>query len=248
MIELRRNNGSHLQEGSCQVRPNGWIFLPGMSLSGLTAAVLILFVSGLVHGFWTQRWGQSRKLEEAAARLAAVPLALGEWQGEAVELDSEAVAHSGLAACWMRTYRHAQRDRQVSVLLMCGRPGPTSVHTPEWCYSGAGYEMTAPPVQQTVTAGDGSLAEFWMARFVKPEAAEPSHLRIFWSWNAAGAWQAPKYPRLTFGRYPALYKLYLIRNESPSEQKSEDDPSLEFMRVLLPELGRVLASSPWQEK
>src|SRR5439155_15150223 len=122
------------------------------------------------------------------------------------------------------------------ILLVCGRPGPVSVHTPDVCYEGVGYEMAAAPVRYAAREGSSAApAQFWMADFEKQRAAVPVRLRILWSWHAAGAWQAPDDPRLTFARFPVLYKLYVIREMASGDERLEEDRCGEFLGQLLPE-------------
>ena len=33
----------------------------------------------------------------------------------------------------------------ATALILCGRPGPVSIHTPDVCYRGLGYEPTGSP-------------------------------------------------------------------------------------------------------
>jgi hypothetical protein len=180
-------------------------------------------------------------MEAAVVRLADVPLTIGGWRGEAVEMDPAEVAQAGISGCWMRRYTNPRDGDQATVLLMCGPAGPLSVHTPELCYGGAGYEMTAGPQKVAMAPASGiPPVEFWAGRFTKEGTAAPEHLRIFWSWSATGAWTAPSHPRLAFGRFPVLYKLYVVRNLTTSSDDPEGDPCLELIRPLLAELARTL--------
>jgi len=113
------------------------------------------------------------------------------------------------------------------------------VHTPDVCYQGAGFTLAASPARSSAAPGEAG-AEFWAARFLWAGPAPGSHRRIFWAWNAGGGWQAPDNPRLAFARYPALYKLYVIREMSKRDEPPENDPCREFMRLLLPELQEAL--------
>jgi len=204
----------------------------------LAVAVVLatLLGSGVVHGLWTHRWKPAHELQVAAARLDEVPLTVGDWRGEPAELDAAQAELAGLAGSWMRRYTNRRGGATVAVLLMCGRPGPTSVHTPQWCYGGAGYELTGPEARCSVNPPGAAPAEFWAARFHK----QGSYLRILWGWSGDGTWQAPDYPRLTLARFPALYKIYIIRELTNPHERPEDDPCLEFLRQFLPELSRSL--------
>ena len=46
-------------------------------------ASLLLLATGVVHGFWTDRWGSAAEPQEAAAKLDDIPLAVGDWQERA---------------------------------------------------------------------------------------------------------------------------------------------------------------------
>ena len=69
------------------------------------------------------------------------------------------------------------RPALSSVLLVCGRPGPVSVHTPDVCYAGVGYAMENPPVLYQPPSATPS-GEFWMADFVQQKSTIPTHLRM----------------------------------------------------------------------
>ena len=208
----------------------------------LATGLTLLVVSGVVHGLWTQRWWPSRALETAAARLEGVPLRIGAWQGRDVPMSRDVLERSGLAACWTRRYTHESTQRGVTVVLMCGRAGPTSVHTPEWCYGGAGYERIGVTARHALEQGHHSAAEFWTADFRKPSATAPTFLRIFWAWSPDGSWSAPGSPRITFARHEALYKLYVLRETAGLQEPLSAEPCLEFLQELLPELQRTLFS------
>jgi hypothetical protein len=207
----------------------------------IAAAWTLVLGAGIVHGLWTQRWRPSQEVEAAVARIDHVPMELGDWKGEGAELDPEAVAQARVSGCWMRRYTQQSTGAKVSVLLMCGRAGPLSVHTPEWCYGGAGFAMAGPAVKHRVRAeGDSRSAEFWTARFTKARSALPEHLRIFWAWNAEGDWKSPQWPRLEFGRCPVLFKMYVMRNLADVHESLDTDPCVALLGRLLPELERSL--------
>ena len=203
-------------------------------------ALALVVSAGLVHGFWTNRWHTSTALEDATAVLDRVGMDLDPWQAELVELEPRAVRVSGASRYVMRRYTHRTDRTSTSVLLMCGRSGPMAAHTPDICYQGSGFEVVGSPARHTVPAGPSSpAAEFWTARFRKRDAAVPMYLRIYWSWKAVGgAWVAPDNARLAFGRPPALYKLYVIREMPSPEERPENDPSVGLVQRYLGELER----------
>lgn len=206
-------------------------------------AALLIALPGLVHGTWTGRWSRPQGVEQAVAALERVPRAVGAWEGQDLEIDRREVARAGLDGCLMRRYEHRRDGRQVVAILVCGRPGPVAVHTPDICMPGAGFDLVAPPARCQKAADAPQPADFWTARFQKDEAAVPLCRRVSWSWTGDGVWQAPDQPRLTFARFNALYKLYLIQEVSRSDGQTPEEDCDDFIRDLLPELTAALFPS-----
>lgn len=205
----------------------------------LLAACSLLLASGLTQGFWTGRWVRSHAVEDAVARLDQFPTVVGDWHGTLAELSPAEIKSARVDGHRVCRFENRRKGQALTVMLVCGRPGPVSVHTPDICYQGAGYEMVAGPDPFTLKGGPEE-ARMQTATFRK-EGAAARELRIFWAWNAAGRWQAPSNPRWTFARSAALYKLYVIRERGVKETtRPEDDPAVEFMNLLLPELNRIL--------
>lgn len=153
-------------------------------------AVVLLAVCGVVHGRWTDRWQTSSDLEEAAARIEQVPLTVGAWRGDAVEVDARSFAQAGAQAYWARVYKKARTRQSALAILMCGRAGRMAIHTPEMCYGGAGYEMHDQPAPTPMRSSAGAdLGEFFTARFTKATGLG-SDLRLYWGWNPGEGWRA----------------------------------------------------------
>lgn len=208
------------------------------------SAALIVLVTGFVHGTWTQRWQQSAELDAAVARLDNVPMHISGWlAGNALTIEPEELKAAGAEGCWVRDFTSTDTGHKVHVIILCGPAGRMCVHRPENCYPGQGFDLVAAPVQHTVHFVDGSPeAEFWTARFAKPDVTTGgAQLRIFWAWDAADWWQAPEYPRWTFAAKPYLYKLYVIRPMPLGYERPGEEPAMDFLRHFLPELTRALA-------
>jgi hypothetical protein len=205
----------------------------------LLTVFAVVLSSGALHGVWTNRWAPSGALERAAARLTDLPMTLGDWDGQADELDARQAAVAGVSGSVLRRYVNRRTGAVVSVLLVCGRPGPVSVHVPEVCYRGAGFEPVGARVKQPAPAGGG---EIWACRFQKRSSAGPEeHLRVLYAWNAAGKWEAAEHPRLRFAHCPVLYKFMVVRQMPREDEPLEEDPSVEFLKVLLPASERALS-------
>ena len=206
----------------------------------ILAAIVLVLSSGIIHGLWINRWMFSREIELAVSKLDRVPMVIGEWKGRPEAVDRREWIGAGLDGLVMRHYEDSRTGRTTTLVLVCGRPGPVSVHTPEICYPGAGLEAAeAPPVKFSVNA-NGRNAEFLRADFERGESFPPERLRVYWSWNATGTWGVPDNPRLAFAPHPFLYKLNLVSRTSVGLERSADDAQMEFLRQLLPEMEKAL--------
>ncbi len=206
----------------------------------ILASILLVLSSGIIHGFWINRWIFSREIELAVSRLDRVPMVIGEWKGRPEAMDRRQWIGAGLDGLVMRHYENSRTGRTTSLILACGRPGPVSVHTPEICYPGSGRELAhGPPVKFSVSP-DGRSAEFLKADFERRESFSPQCLRVYWSWNATGTWSVPDNPRLAFAPRPFLYKLHLVSRTIEGLERYADDAQTEFLRQLLPELEKSL--------
>jgi hypothetical protein len=207
---------------------------------GLVIAISLVLGSGICHGLWTQRWQPSEQRQQATVRIKTLPLQIGDWQGHEQEMEQRTFQAALIDAYLMRHYVRSTDGGTISVLLVSGRPGPVSVHTPDVCYAGAGYIQVKAAVRQTLPAETSTAsAEFWLADFVKENSAVPTALRIRWAWSSGGPWAAPDKPRLAFSRQPVLYKLYVIR-EIAALNEPVEDAAQDFLKLLLPELDKIL--------
>ena len=206
----------------------------------IATGVVALIACGVVHGLWTDRWSVKPDAAAAAARVDDLPLTLGDWQGEALPVSAREM--QGLAGYVARRYVNRSTGDAVTLALMSGRPRVVSIHTPDVCYAGSGYEVAEPG--KFGPQGLAEPAEFWTTDMLRNRAAEQSRLRVFYAWSDGGAWQAPDTPRVAFAGVNVLYKLYLLRDLPAGNAPLADDPCLDFFRLLQPELRKCLAPAP----
>lgn len=210
----------------------------------LFAAILLVVLCGVIHGVWTDRWQVSQDVHHSSAALERVPENFGDWEGQLFELPANQLQVAEIAGYFGCRYIHRQNGNVVSVLLVCGRPGPIAVHPPDVCYQGQGFGLVGPPEKQTINmntlVGTTDTPEFLMAKFRKAGASVPETIRVFWSWSATGSWQVPSNTRIAFARHSALYKLYIVRDLTLPDEPIADDPVVEFLREFLPQLNQTL--------
>ena len=205
----------------------------------LTLALLL--TGGIVHGLYSDRWRTTRELEDGIERLPSVPLEVADWKGEEQPTKDDEFAQAGATGYWSRIYR--KEKHEILVILMVGRAGRMSVHTPEVCYQGAGYKISGSPRNHKLlgVAGD-EVADFRTANFVKPGQAH-SELQLFWTWNAGEGWTAPINPRWQFAGKPALYKLYFSHAVAGLSASTPKRQMEDFLRSFIPALEDALKTN-----
>src|SRR6266852_4737772 len=187
----------------------------------LAFALISTLVSvGVVHGLWTNRWGAGFAGQDISD-MEKLPLEIGPWEGQTIEDEVTKQLRAGSNNFLSRRYVNHTDGTVACVMLTRGRPGPMVIkHLPTECYESNGYQLVVRPKRHLT---NGKVPDqFWYATFKKTTDVIPIVQRVYWSWSATGQWQTPENPRLTFARYPVLYKVYVVQtlvneNEPPYE-------------------------------
>ena len=198
------------------------------------------------HGRLTGRWLPLPPVGTFVEKLPAVPLAAGDWAGEDVPLpDGDSLGRAGIAGYLHRRYQNRVTGDVVTVLIVCGRPGPISVHTPDVCYRDAGYVAVGDAEAADL---DGGRTKFWRLQFRPPAGrVDARNLDIYWAWLAGSAaakagFEAPTVPRFHFRNEPAIFKLYAIREVAPVRTGAAPagDVVARFLAAFLPPAQEAL--------
>jgi hypothetical protein len=171
-------------------------------------AFVLLLASGVVHRLWTGARTDANTLAELSARLENVPWTIGDWKGQPAEIDERQFKAAGVNGHLVRRYVQRGTGKEVLLLIVCGKPGPISVHTPNNVHGGAGFETDGAPTQYRTIVADGApAAEFLKADMHQPGLGVNQRLRVYWTWKSDGPWRAPKHQRWAFGGVPVPYNL-----------------------------------------
>jgi hypothetical protein len=203
-------------------------------------AALAVLATAVVHGVWTGRW-QEAAAAPATANLQQIPLRLGEWRGQLLDLNVREAAD--YSAVLYRRYVHERTGAVVSVVLVAGRPGPVSIHAPDYCYPASGYDKAFWLPYKLTLDNNRPPAEFMTGQLTKTQAAGQSHLRVFWSWYAGGAWSVPDNPRWTFAGQNCLYKIHVVRETLSTGEGLDNDPCVDLLRLFLAAFQRQVAGT-----
>lgn len=212
----------------------------------ISAAVVVVGVGTLIQGIDSERWRKNRSeiLLQFSERLNMIPAEFGNWESTEQTIDSAQFEKSGCVAHMSRLYQHRDSGDSISAFLVIGTSRHVTIHTPDWCYRGAGYEMEGGEFHPYVIpcGMGGEDPEFSTATFIKEESTGVQHLRIFWGYSDNGRWEGPQWPKPHYAMRPALFKLYLITPIAAGKRAPEHAPSLQFARDFIPLINEILFS------
>lgn len=212
-----------------------------LRLLPLLIAIPLVIAYGVTEGFWTNRWTLSSELKQAAERLDKVPLSFGEWQGQTKKIEQRFLEQGEVSGYILRDYVNPKTGETVQVLIICGLPGPTSVHTPDVCYRGAGYVMAAQETRHSEKVKSlAQTVEMWTANFRKPQSPISGQLRIYWTWTVDGQWNAPSSPRWQYAGQKILYKMYLVHQDLEDRTSGQDKTCMDFLHEFVPRVNQTL--------
>jgi hypothetical protein len=208
----------------------------------LPFAALGLIVLGTtwIQGVWSERWQEFPELELFAKQLDNVPKAVGSWTGTDLPAEDKKVLEmAGAVGSLSRVYKKGKDT--VNIFIVCGRLQDVFYHTPDRCYPAAGFEMGGEKERQSFEV-PGGTADFFTTTFMKSDPGGTQNVRVYWTWNASGVWEAPDNEKVGFAGSRAIYKLYVVSPVvSGNERIGERDATVEFIRQFVPELQKALA-------
>ncbi len=179
------------------------------------AAFGVVVGTTYLHGRMTDRWtvqNVAAELQQAAKLLEErFPDRCGDWEViEELESNPEELRRAGAVGHVSRAYVNTRTKAQLSAFVVCATPHNASGHTPDRCYPGAGFEIAETEHRQTVPLADGHNAEVFTGTFRKAGQT----LRVFWTYSMEDAWVAPQIARIELANAKAVYKVYVIIDES----------------------------------
>lgn len=210
-------------------------------------ACLLLGVSGGVRAWQDRHFGLAlHQTDVPPFPLKDLPRKLGVWEVQAgVEgkLDPEVARTAGCSDHVVRTYTNRATGVSVTVFVLFGRAQVVSFHTPEVCYASAGYVPVEEPLWRTIETGRGP-ALFRSGVFARGEGASSVHQEVYysfrsndrWAPDAAGSWKR-------FRHHPEMFKVQVQRQVAEHEHREVDNPTEQFLALLMPEIERRIALS-----
>lgn len=216
----------------------------GTALTTLAVAAALVAATTMLQGQWSERWVK-RDVAASLTRDAVIlervfPTRFGDWEMEIeLESDPKEMQAAGAVGHVSRVFRNVRSGARVSAFVVCATPYDASIHTPDRCYPGAGFEVAESEHRQTVPLADGRAGETWTGTFQKKEQT----IRVFWTYGGHGQWLAPQIARIDLAGMDAVYKLYAVVDESRKTGGQAMAQAVDFLSELLPKLDEAVAAA-----
>ena len=163
----------------------------------------------------------------------------GDWVGQHRELDPRQVAGAEMTGYLLRSYTHRTSGETFQVLLICGKPGPTSLHPPDVCYQGAGYATDSQELHSVQVPSLDNPAEFRVGRFIK-HGPTPDPLRIYLGLVRHGDLDHSHQPALDLRRQSLPLQAVRDPTLPRIDEPLQDDPTDTFLVSFLPQIQKAL--------
>lgn len=212
-------------------------------------AVLLLAVVTIVQGTWSERWiPVSKDAVNHAAKLLEerFPDRFGDWSLEqTIDSDPKQLEAARAVGHVSRLYRNGRSRSHISTFVVCALPYDASAHTPDRCYPGAGFTIEESEHRLRIDVGGEREVEAYTGTFGKAGQT----LRIFWTYGVPGEkesaapleWVAPQLARIALSDKPAVYKLYVISDQTRIGATQSIAECENFIANLVPALDAALA-------
>lgn len=207
---------------------------------------LLTIAPAIFQGQLANRWREPAELRAAGVGIDAFPKSLGPWElaEQGAPLTERVVGELGLAGYVSRYYRHHESGETVLLLLMVGRPGPLVRHPPDICFASVENSLQGESQISVSDNKDGKneAASKFRVLAYRPNSSLEEPFRVAYAFTTDGAWEAPKWPRWTFGANPYLYKAHLQALDPRGGAAEGPSPLEQFIHDFVPAFVRFRQS------
>lgn len=219
----------------------------------MTLACVLLGASGGVRAWQDHRFATVQDYVAVAPfPLKDLPQTLGDWraqEGGDSSLDPEVARIAGSSDHVIRTYTNAATAQSLTVLILFGPAQVVYGHQPAVCYPAAGYQSIAETLTRSVPNGSGPPAAFYSQVYARQKDQQTGRQEVYFSFRHGNRWY-PDPGRFwkEFRHNPSMFKVQTQRlvteSESSKAGREQDNPTEQFLALLLPEIERRAAQAP----
>lgn len=208
---------------------------------GLFLLIVLMIGVTAYCGILTGRWAPFTGLEEAREVLRELPLTIGDWEaGEERQLSKDDVTMLQIENGYIcRRYKNSVSQAEVNLVIMIGKTGLVTAHTPEFCFGGRNYEKesTRSAIAFPIVnySGKGPTDDLlWKVNFIN-RAAQGGTISFYYGVGVGDSWLASENPRTELLRYRYAYKL-----QAEAMVDGETDNVRQFLGDTLPTVQKYL--------
>lgn len=213
--------------------PSPWVWMVG--------ACLLLAGSGAVR-LW-QEYRYEAAFENAQTPLfplKELPLEFGSWvsvDGDK-EIPAATLKIAGSTDYLFRQYLDETTGVALQVLIVFGPAEQVFAHSPTVCFPATGFSLAEQDGPRVIPLA--TPARFASAVYAKP----PERIECLWSFWHDGIWSADaSQTKKLFRHHPEMFKVQVERLVIESEDRSQNNPSEDFLSKLLPVLQERIEAS-----
>ena len=219
----------------------------------MTLACVLLGASGGVRAWQDHRFATVQSLVVVSPfPLKDLPQTLGDWraqEGSDASLDPEVARIAGSSDHVIRTYTNATTGQSLTVLILFGPAQVVYGHQPAVCYPSAGYRPVAETLTRSVANGSGPPAEFFSQVYARQKDQQRGEAGSLF-------FVPPRQPVVSrsgtlLERLPAPSldvqgpdPTTRDRIRTSTARREQDNPTEQFLALLLPEIERRVAQAP----
>jgi hypothetical protein len=214
----------------------------------MTLACTLLGASGGVRAWQDHRFATVENYTEVSPfPLKDLPQTVGDWQaveGSETSLEPEIARIAGSSDHMIRTYTNTTTGQSISVLVLFGPAKVVFSHRPEICYPQNGYDSVAETLSRTISGGTGPGAEFFSQVYAKRGDPRRRRQEVYSSFRHADRWSPdPERFWKNFRHNPSMFKVQIQRLVGESERRELNNPTEQFLALLVPEIERQIAQA-----
>lgn len=177
-------------------------------------------------------------LEILTQRFENVPTEIDGWECESVSVPKRDIE---IAHCRVDLRTFVCGKKEVHVSVKCGAARHVTMRTPDWAYSGVGFQREDAPQLLSISAGD-EVARFEAANYKKKLPQSDEWIRRYWAYSDDGKWIWPQglgAVKHHFSGRPALAAVCFTVPLTDNEAEADATLS-EFAKEYLPQLTTAL--------
>ena len=125
-------------------------------------ATVVIAIGTLYQAKYSERWAplSSEELEQFTSHVERLPRVLGDWTGkDDPPIEEDVWKRTNCTAYVSRVYQNAKTGKQVSLYLVSGAAKHITIHSPDWCYVGAGFKLQGDIENHVIKMPSGSGME-----------------------------------------------------------------------------------------